>query len=134
MDFQIGSAKDIKQQIAEFRAQGMQVTPEMVVVLAEQEEREADNIRFKAERVQAAAALKALEEDARRTSAKAALKGRMRQAYMMQPGVTEEDFERDYPGLEKDHIKNSTLERMANGETAQTELARRKRQTGDYAL
>jgi hypothetical protein len=131
--FQVGSAKDIKKQIAEFRAQGMPVTPEMVVILAEAEEREAENVRFKAEREQAAASLKAAEEQARLAGAEAALKATARQAFWDSGGV-DSDFEKAWPDLRAEIVKQGTLNRLAHHATAQTDLVRRKRETGDYTL
>lgn len=50
------------------------------------------------------------EAKSKHQSAETDLKNNLKQAYMQNPVATEEDFERDYPQMRSDYLKQKALE------------------------
>lgn len=57
-------------------------------------------------------------------SVEASLKGSLKKAYMSNPAATEEDFEKDYPQLKSDYLRNNALQKEGQARAAASESIR----------
>jgi hypothetical protein len=108
----IGTAAEQRAHINDLRAHGQPVTPQQLDELAQQEQREADNAVFKAERESQSAAAQTAEQKAQLERQAAAQKAEALDAYRL-AGGTAEAFERVWPELRGKIIEQQTLDILA---------------------
>jgi hypothetical protein len=64
------------------------------------------------------------EAKSRQQTAEADLKSRMRISYLANPVATNEDFERDYPQLKSDYLRNEAMKTDAQARESQARMMR----------